>query len=177
MVELVAKRYAKALMDIDSGNKIDGFIDVLDGLSSALAEPKAKEIIASPLISIDDKVSLLLEGLGKSADPILVELMKLMGEKGRLGLIPELTAILKFEKKKDSNSFTGRVESRKKLDATELKSLEDALSRHSASEIKLEQVKSDLNGVKVEVEDLGLELNFSKDRIKIALLDYIQKAL
>ena len=176
-MELVAKRYAKALMEIDGGKKLDAFIDVLEGVSAALETPKAKEIIASPLVSAADKVSLITESLGKKADPLLKELIKVMGEKGRLALIPELTAILKFEKKRASNRFTGHVESRDALDAAALKDLEEALSRHSGAEITLKQVKSDLNGVKVEVEDLGLELNFSKDRVKAALLDYIQKAL
>jgi len=177
MTELVAKRYAKALMEIDAGKKMDTFIDALSAVSSALETPKAQEMINSPLVSAEEKVSLITEALGKKADPALLALINVMGEKGRLALIPELTAILKFEKKKESNSFTGQVESRNALDAAELKNLEDALSRHSGAEITLEQVKSDLNGVKVEVEDLGLELNFSKDRVKAALLDYIQKAL
>lgn len=176
-MELVAKRYAKALMEIDSGKKLDAFIDALEGVSSALETPKAKEIIASPLVSAKDKVSLITKSLGEKADPLLNELIKVMGEKGRLGLIPELTAILKFEKKKESNSFIGYVESRDALDTSSLKNLEDALSRHSGAEITLKQIESDLNGIKVEVEDLGLELNFSKDRIKASLLDYIQKAL
>jgi F-type H+-transporting ATPase subunit delta len=177
MVELVAKRYAKALMDIDAGKKMDSFITALDGVASALQNPKAKEIIASPLVSSEDKVAMITEALGEKADPVLLELIKVMGEKDRLGLIPELASILKFEKKKESNSFVGKVESRNALDKAELKSLEEALSKHSGAAIKLEQVNSDLNGVKVEVEDLGLELSFSKDRVKAALLDYIQKAL
>jgi len=177
MIELVAKRYAKALMEVDSGKKMDHFIDALGAVSSVLETPKAQEIIVSPLVSAEEKISLIMEGLGKKADPVLRELIKVMGEKGRLALIPDLTAILKFEKKKESNSFTGQVESRERLEAIELKKLEEALSKHSGAEITLEQVESDLNGVKVEVEDLGLELNFSKDRVKAALLDYIQKAL
>ena len=177
MVELVAKRYAKALMEIEAGKKIESFITALEGIASALEDPKAKEIIASPLVSSEDKVALITEALGKKADPVLVQLVKVMGEKDRLGLIPELASILKFEKKKESNSFVGQVESSNTLDEAELKSLEQALSKHSGAEIKLEQIKSDLNGVKVEVEDLGLELSFSKDRVKAALLDYIQKAL
>ena len=177
MVELVAKRYAKALMEIDGGKKVDTFIASLSAVASALKEPKAQEIIASPLVSAEEKISLITEALGKKADPALAALVRVMGEKGRLGLIPELTAILQFEKKKESNSFVGRVESRNALDAEELKSLEKALSKHSGAHIVLEQVRTDLNGVKVEVEDLGLELNFSKDRVKTALLDYIQKAL
>jgi len=177
MVELVAKRYAKALMDISDNKKMEEHIDALSGITSALDNPKAKEIISSPLVASGDKLSMIIDSLGKKSDPKLIKLIEIMAEKERLALIPELVSILKFEQKKKSNSFTGQVESRNKLDSKELKRLEDALSSHSGAEIKLEQVESDLNGVKVEVEDLGLELNFSKDRVKTALLDYIQKAL
>jgi len=177
MLELVAKRYARALMEIDGGKRIEDFIAALEGVAGALETPKAKEIIDSPLVSASEKVALISEALGKQGDPALSQLIKLMGEKGRLGLIPELVSILKFEKKRESNRFVGSVESRNRLDDAELKRLEEALSKHSGAEIKLEQVESDLNGVKVEVEDLGLELNFSKERVKAALLDYIQKAL
>ncbi len=177
MTELVAKRYAKALMDIDGGKKIDNFVVALDAVASELKSPKAREIITSPLVSSEDKVSLILDALGDIADPALTQLIRIMGEKGRLALIPELTEILKFEKKKESNSFVGKVESKNRLEDSEIASLENALSKYSSAEIKLEQAESDLNGVKVEVEDLGLELNFSKDRVKVDLLDYIQKAL
>jgi len=177
MLKLVAKRYAKALMDGSNDKKIDAYISSLDGIASALSTPKAKEIISSPLVSSTEKVSWIVDALGKKSDPILVKLVEIMGEKGRLGLIPELTSILKFEQKKKSNSFEGTVESRNPLSDKQLEKLEKALSVHSGAVIKLNQEKSDLNGVKVEVEDLGLELNFSKDRVKASLLDYIQKAL
>lgn len=177
MVELIAKRYAKALMDVSDSKKTDDYIVILDSISSALSTPKATEIIASPLVSASDKISWIVDSLGKDADPILVKLIEIMGEKDRLSLIQDLTAILKFERKKSSNSFVGRVESRNELSDTQMIKLEKSLSVHSGAEIKLEQKKSDLNGIKVEVEDLGLELNFSKDRVKASLLDYIQKAL
>jgi F-type H+-transporting ATPase subunit delta len=177
MIELVAKRYAKALTDGSNNKQMDSYINVLDGIASALSASKAKEIIASPLVSSSEKISWVIDSLGKGADPVLVKLIEVMGEKGRLGLIPSLVSILKFEKKKQSNSFVGRVESRNTLSDKELEKLEKALSVHSGATIKLDQIKSDLNGVKVEVEDLGLELSFSKDKVKTALLDYIQKAL
>jgi len=177
MIELVAKRYAKALMDGNDSDKIDSYIVSLDSISAALSTPKAKEVIASPLIATTDKVSWIVDALGEDSDPILVKLIEIMGEKGRLNLIPELTSILKFERKKESNSFVGRVESQNELSSSQIEKLEKTLSVHSGAKIKLEQTKSDLNGIKVEVEDLGLELNFSKDRVKASLLDYIQKAL
>jgi len=177
MVELIAKRYAKALTDGKEFDEVDSYINSLGAISIVLESSKAQEIIDSPLIARKDKVSMIVDALGKDANPTLVKLIEIMGEKNRLGLIPNLKSILEFEKKKRLNSFIGKVESREKLNDTELKKLENTLSKYSGSKISLEQVDSKLNGVKVEVEDLGLELNFSKDRVKSALLDYIQKAL
>jgi len=177
MIELIAKRYAKALTEGKEGSKIDSYISSLSSIADALSSSKAKEIISSPLVSNTDKVSLILDGLDSKSDQTIINLINVMGEKNRLGLIPNLLSILEFEKKKQSNSFIGIVESRETLNDLELSKLEESLSKYSGSTIKLEQIESDLNGVKVEVEDLGIELNFSKDRVKTALLDYIQKAL
>ncbi len=176
MTELIAKRYAKALLDVTDSSKIGDYISILNDISQAITGSKAKEIIGSPLIKSDDKVSMIIDALDKKADSHILNLIKVMGEKGRLDLIPELVSILKFEQKRASNSFVGKIESNSKLDKTELGKIEEALSKYSGAKIELEQVDSDLNGVKAEVEDLGLELNFSKDKVKSALLDYIQKA-
>ncbi len=177
MVELIAKRYAKALTEGKESSDIESYISALSSISDAISSSKAQEIISSPLVSNREKTSLILEAFDNKKDQTIVNLINVMGEKNRLGIIPNLLSILEFERKKQSNSFVGTVESRETLNESELSKLEESLSKYSGSTIKLEQVKSDLNGVKVEVEDLGIELNFSKDRVKTALLDYIQKAL
>ncbi|HEO99316.1 MAG TPA: F0F1 ATP synthase subunit delta, partial [Epsilonproteobacteria bacterium] len=43
--------------------------------------------------------------------------------------------------------------------------------------IKLDQEKSDLDGLRVTVDDLGIEVNFSKQRVKEQLIDFIKKSL
>ena len=41
----------------------------------------------------------------------------------------------------------------------------------------LEVAKSDYNGIKIELEDLGVEASFSMDRLKAQMIEYILKAI
>jgi len=55
--------------------------------------------------------------------------------------------------------------------------LESSLKSYTGSTIKLTHKKSDLDGIKVTVDDLGIEVNFSKERVKEQLIDFITKSL
>lgn len=55
--------------------------------------------------------------------------------------------------------------------------MEENFSKKFNSKIKLDGSKSDYNGVKVELDDLGVEVNFSIDRLKSQMSEYILKAI
>ena len=176
MDRLIANKYAKALLNGDE-NKLDLYIDELTKISSAIEDDNIKEMINSPMVKRADKTRWIVEALGDGTDDVVIRLVEMMGENDRLALIPQVAKILNLEYKKKRNLYQGTVESSNELDGLDIAKLEDALSKYSGAMIKLEPKKSDFNGIKAEVEDLGLELNFSKDRVKNSLLDYIQKAL
>lgn len=176
MDKLIANRYAKALLGGDE-SKLDLYIDELSKISSVIEDEKIKEMIASPMVKRDDKTRWIVEAMGSGTDYVILRLVEMMGENDRLALIPQVAKILDLEYKKKRNLYQGTVESANELDGLDIAKLEDALSKYSGAMIRLEPKKSDFNGIKAEVEDLGLELNFSKDIVKNSLLDYIQKAL
>jgi F-type H+-transporting ATPase subunit delta len=134
-------------------------------------------VIVSPLVDKTQKAELLLGALGKKADSAVSNLVKLMAQKGRLDLIPEMVEMITFERKKASNHFEGIVYSDESLSKSAVKKLEASLERYSGAKIKLDQEHSEQPGLKVEVEDLGIELSFSREKVKHALIDHIQKAL
>jgi F-type H+-transporting ATPase subunit delta len=55
--------------------------------------------------------------------------------------------------------------------------LQNSLKTYTGSTIKLTQTQSDVEGIRVPVEDLGIEVNFSKQRVKEQLIDFITKSL
>jgi F-type H+-transporting ATPase subunit delta len=94
-----------------------------------------------------------------------------------LDLIPTIAKTLNQELQRESNRYEGVVTSRNILSGNELRELECSLQDYTGSTIKLVQKQSDLDGIKVTVEDLGIEVNFSKARVKAQLIDFITKSL
>jgi F-type H+-transporting ATPase subunit delta len=58
-----------------------------------------------------------------------------------------------------------------------MQELSDGLSKKFDSKISLSYVKDDFNGIKVDVQDLGIEINFSKSRINSQMIEHIVKAI
>ncbi len=177
MDKLIAKKYAKALMESGDEAALKKRLSVLGGVAEALRDPAVKTLITSPLVSKKDKVDLIISALGKKPDTILVKLVELMGENNRLELIPQMVSMIAFEQKKISNRFEGTIFSNETLSKKTIKTLETSLEKYSGAHIALTQEKNDQDELKVEVEDLGIELSFSRDKVKRALIDHIQKAL
>ena len=177
MDKLIAKKYAKALMESGDEATVNQRLSILGGVAEALHDPKVKTLITSPLVSKKDKADLILSTLGKNADSVLTRLVELMAEKNRLELIPQMVTMIAFEQKKASNRFEGTIYSDEALSDATVKTLEASLEKYSGAKIALTQEKNDQDELKVEVEDLGIELSFSRDKVKRALIDHIQKAL
>jgi len=174
MEELIAKRYARALSSVSKD--LSGALEVLNTLSEVISTPKIKSTLTSPIISNDDKTGLILSAMSDD-DNTLVNFIKILGEKGRLDLIPVITKVLNADQQRVANEYEGVVKSATSLDGADLANLEETLKKYTGSTIKLTQVKSDLDGVRVSVDDLGIEVNFSKQRVKEQLIDFIKKSL
>jgi F-type H+-transporting ATPase subunit delta len=177
MEELIAKRYAKALMEVSDPKKIASIAETLRKLAESMQTQKSAQVVGSPLVSGDEKFDLIVKPLEKKMDTNLFRLLMIMSEKGRLGLVPEMAKILDFEIKRASNSFVGTIESDSTVNAKNIKKMEEALEKYSGAKIKLEKKSGKSDGLKVKVDDLGLEISFSKARVKSDLLAYIQQAL
>jgi F-type H+-transporting ATPase subunit delta len=174
MEELIAKRYAQALSSVSKD--LSGALEVLNTISEAISTPQIQSTLRSPIISSADKTGLILSAMSDD-DNTLVNFIKVLGEKGRLDLIPVITKVLNADQQRAANEYEGIVKSATSLDGADLANLEETLKKYTGSTIKLTQVKSDLDGVRVSVDDLGIEVNFSKQRVKEQLIDFIKKSL
>ena len=174
MEELIAKRYAQALSSVSKD--LPGALEVLNVLSEAISTPEVESSLTSPIISSEDKTAMILSALSDD-DTTLVNFIKILGENGRLDLIPAITRVLNSDQQRVSNEYEGVLKSASSLEGADLANLEETLKKYTGSTIKLTQEKSDLDGVRVSVDDLGIEVNFSKQRVKEQLIDFIKKSL
>jgi len=175
MEELIAKRYATALSSVSKD--IAGIAEVLNVLTEAIDNNEVKTALTSPIVAAEKKTEMILSALGKKADATLVNFIKVLGENRRLDLIPAIAKVLNADLQKESNQYEGVLKSKETLDDKELSKLEKTLKTYTGSTIKLTQEKTDLDGLRVSVDDLGIEVNFSKQRVKEQLIDFIKKSL
>lgn len=175
MEELIAKRYAQALSSVSKD--LPSILEVLNVLSDVTSSSEIKSTLTSPIISSEQKTAMILSTLGEGADGSPVNFIKILGENKRLDLIPAITKVLNTDQQRVSNEYEGVLKSASTLDETVLANLEETLKKYTGSTIKLTQEKSDLDGLRVSVDDLGIEVNFSKQRVKEQLIDFIKKSL
>jgi len=175
MEELIAKRYASALSSV--AKDLPAILEVLNVLSEVMGSSEVRLALTSPIISSEKKTEMILSALDGSANVLLVNFIKILGENNRLDLIPAIAKVLNADQQRVSNEYDGVLKSASTLDEKALADLEKTLKKYTGSTIKLTQEKTDLEGLRVSVDDLGIEVNFSKQRVKEQLIDFIKKSL
>jgi F-type H+-transporting ATPase subunit delta len=177
MAALVAKRYVKALLEGENAENMAGISAVFDALSSQFEKESFVDFISAPMISSSVKEEILLAAVEKAKSEKINNFLKLLAEKNRLELIPEIANQISKEIAVVNNAYTGKIFSDLDMDAKTVEALSSGLGKKVNANITLEFVKTNFDGIKVEVEDLGIEINFSKQRINASLINHILKAI
>ena len=177
MNDLVAKRYVKALVDGRDSNAITTVSNNLNVISSAFADEKFNSIISSPEVAVNSKVDLVISLVDSANDVILSNFIKLLGEKRRLSLLPFISKELNTQIAKMNNSYVGVVYTNQELSNDYVSSIEEQFSKKFDVKLSLSQNVCDYDGIKVDIDGLGVEISFSKERLKSQLIDHILKAV
>lgn len=177
MSEQIAKRYIKALKSDMDNEALTNLSDIFSTLAVSFNDEKFNNVISNPGVSTSDKTNILLDAVKSAKSEKVNNFIKLLGENKRLEVIPYLAVALKKDIAQNTNTYQGVVYSDNDIDASVIKNLGDGLGKKYNSEITLDFVKSDFDGVKVDVEDLGIEINFSKSRINDQIIEHIVKAI
>jgi len=177
MEELIAKRYIKALKSSSDLSSMQAMQEVFSGLASSFSDDKFVSIIVNPNVNAKDKEELLLNAVKPADSDKINNLIKLLVENNRLNIIPALAKELKKDIANSTKTYEGVIYSDSNIDATTLEALGNGLNKKFNSTITMAFVKNDFNGIRVEVEGLGIEINFSKDRIDSQIIEHIIKAI
>ncbi len=174
MQELVAKRYAKALQGVSSDIKKD--LKSLESLSTIFGDSQISRMLSSPIIKKGNKVDLLLDAMDGASD-LLKHFIEVLGEKNRLPLIPQIVKIIQATLRAKKGQFDGVVYSSDKIEKEELERLQNSIERYAGAKIKLKSKKSKNDGMRAVVEDLGIEVGFSRQNIKEQLIEHIKRSI
>lgn len=176
MSEMIAKRYVKALIKSIDVKELSNVSSSLRAVVPAFKELKVRTILVSNDTTTDKKVDFLVSMMD-NCDGKVLNFLKLLGEYGRLELLPTISKELDFEVSKLLNTHKGIVISGNSLSSDKISNIADNLSKKYNTTIELENIVSDYSGIKVEIESLGLEIGFSSDRLKAQLSEHILKAI
>ncbi len=176
MSNLIVKKYVNALIKSCSNKELNEFYKELGYLSLAYNQEKFMNIILSPDVNNlrkEDFILSLIENKNKK----FINFLKLLSQNNRLELIPLICDELRYQVAVKNNKFSGTIMSDFKITKAKIKTLEDSFSKKFNSTIKLEKSEVEYPGVKVEIDDLGVEVSFSLERLKAQMSEHILKAI
>lgn len=174
---VLAKKYVEALLIDTVPEKFEDYREVFSAISADFRDPKFSAIVNSDIVSREKKEEILLSAVASLNDKKLENFVKLLVEKRRVSLIPFIAEELRMKVAENSNRYEGEILSSSSVSVENLQSIADSLSKKLDKNIVLTAKNSDVNGLKVVVNDLNLEITLSKDRIESKLIDHILKAI
>jgi F-type H+-transporting ATPase subunit delta len=176
MINLVAKRYVKALMSQRDVDSLSSIYNELNTISTAYSDEKFLIIISSTEVSIKDKVQLIISFV-ENCSETTKNLIQLLGDKKRIDIIPDIVNTLKNELAALNNTYTGVVSTNVELSGADIENMNSQFAKKFNVNLELTQNVCDYNGIKVDIEGLGVEIGFSKERLKSQMIEHILKAV
>ncbi len=177
MEELIAKRYIKAIKKSSDIKSMQNMTLIFSALAESFNNEKFIQIINNPDVSKDQKSEILLSAVKSAKSKDVENLIKLLAEHNRINIIPAIAEVMRKDIATTSKNYNGIVDSDSDISAKVIKDLSSGLGKRFDSNISLEFVKDDFNGIRVDVEDLGVEISFSKSRINSQIIEHIIKAI
>ncbi len=171
---MIVEKYTKALMSSLNDDEIVEIYEAIAKIALVANNPKFILIVKSPLLSLDEKLKFLID-LAQNDDKKLVNFLKILLINKRIDLIREIHQNLYEKVSEYLNTYAGIVEG--KVGESVLKELEKKLSEKFNAKIKLQLKESDLNGVRVFVDVLNVEVGLDENKIKRDLVNQILKAI
>jgi len=172
----IAKKYVNALIKSCNEKELNSYFKELIRLSSLYHEEKFLNIISSPDVKNAEKEKFILS-LNQDKDQKFINFLKLICENDRLDLLPLVCDELRYQVAVENNKFDGVIISDFSITAKKIKTLEESFSKKFDTDIKFSKSKDKYPGVKVEIDDLGVEVSFSLERLKAQMSEHILKAI
>ena len=177
MNEIVAKKYANALAKEFDLETLQNVAEVLSSLAEALNDAKIAAVIDSPEVSKEKREEILLAAVAGAKSKQLENFIKLLVEHNRVTLVADIAAVLESYIADQKKEYAGVVYSDSDIDEKVLGELSSGLGKKFDSKIALTFVKNDFDGIKVDVDGLGVEISFSRTRISEQIVEHILKAI
>jgi F-type H+-transporting ATPase subunit delta len=171
---MIVEKYSKAFLASLNEDEIAPAYEAIAKIALVAKDPKFILIVKSPLLSIDEKINTLAK-IAEYNNPKFLNFLRIILENKREDLFKEIHTSLYEKVSRHFNTYAGVVEG--KVSENTLKEIENKLSQKFNAAIKLQLEEKDINGIKVFVDILNVEVALSEDKIKSDLINNILKAI
>lgn len=179
MNTIVAKKYTKALVNALKEGKAEGEVNealkLLESMAKSFENAQFSSIMDSPFVPKTKRLQLLLE-IFKIKDKKIVNFLKLLNEKNRLNEIPNIYDELNRYIRAKNNEYELIVQSNFTLDTKDLDNIKQKLEQRLKVSLYVSQKKSNIEGIKLFVDGMGVEGAFLKQSLTNGIKNHILKA-
>lgn len=175
MVSAVSKKYTKALTSALSETELNKSYEALNKVSSALKLSKTHDILSAKNISVDDKAALITQ-VADYNDAKFSNFISLLLKAKRVEMIPEIAEEIREYLAQKTGKVEGKAIASFDVDSSDIDAIAKTLSTKLKREVSLVFKKVDsatFNGIKVEIDDLGVEVEVNKDALKKSVIAHI----
>lgn len=179
MVEIIAKKYSKAIVEDIGFAELESFLKNFKKLSEPFYVKEFLDIVNSPCISKDEKQDFLLQFADKKYTNFekIKNFVRLLAENNRLNVIPSICELLQTNIDEQNNSYIGILYLNKEADSVSIDKIKKNLSERLNIDLDIQQRIVDIEGIKLIIEDLDVEVSFSKEYFLNELKSHILKAI
>lgn len=173
----IAKRYTNALVEGASLEDVTAYANIFKALAASLNDEKVKNIFFSPYMNKAEKETVLLAAVEKAKSDKVNNLIRLLVENKRTNVMDAIASELHGTVETMSKSYTGSIESNISISAESIKTIEANMAKKVDANVALEVNASKYDGIKVNVDSLGLEVGLSKTVVKDQMIQHILKSI
>ena len=156
----LARPYAiAAFQQAQEEGKLSEWSDMLETLTLITKDPTMAGLIVNPKVSKEELVGLILDVAGERLSGTAQNLVRVLGEYSRLGLISQIERIFNEERSRHEGRSEVTVISAFELSAEQEQSISNAMSKRLGTEVSLSvEIDKDLiGGVLIRAGDLIID--------------------
>ena len=174
--DVIAKKYARSIYDAYKGD-IKNVLEVLTKIITASKNDDYNKVIQNPFFTDTEKADFVLSILETKENKV-INFIKLLAKKNKLIILDSIINYLNLFYLNDSGKYEGSILASQEMNQKDIDNLSKLVSKKISKDVSLSYKKdSNFNGVKISIEQLDLELAFSKDYIRNKLSSHILKAI
>lgn len=156
----IARPYAQAVFKLaKSGGDLAKWSDMLDYAAVVAGDQRVAELFNNPRVRDEELVKLFLDICGSNLDDQGANLIRLLAENRRLGLLPEIAVQYGEMRAKEEDTLQAQLITARPVDDAVQKQLADALGKRTGRKVTLsaETDESLLGGAVIRAGDLVID--------------------